>query len=74
MGFSGALDPTFSGNGVERYPIDPDGTTYDSVATLLMSAQRPVIVGAAYDNTTPRSYSAVMRLQSDTIFADGFGP
>lgn len=74
MDFAGALDPTFSGNGVERYPIDPAGTTYDSVATLLLSAQRPVIIGAAFDNTTPRTYSAVLRLQSDAIFADGVEP
>jgi uncharacterized delta-60 repeat protein len=74
MDFAGTLDSTFSGNGVERYPLDPAGTTYDSVATLLLSAQRPVIVGAAFDNTTPRTYSAVMRLQSDAIFADGVEP
>jgi uncharacterized delta-60 repeat protein len=69
--FDGSLDSTFDGNGVERYPIDPDGLTYDSVATLLLSAQRPVLVGMAFDNTTPRWYSAVLRLQSDLIFADG---
>jgi hypothetical protein len=74
MNFAGVLDPTFSGNGVERYPLDPDGTTYDSVATLLLSAQRPIIVGTAYDNTTPRTYSAVLRLRSDAIFSNGFDP
>jgi uncharacterized delta-60 repeat protein len=74
MNFAGALDSTFSGNGVERYPLDPAGTTYDSVATLLLSAQRPVIVGTAYDNTTPRTYSAVLRLRSDAIFSNGFDP
>lgn len=74
MDFAGVLDPAFSGNGVERYPIDPDGTTYDSVAALLLSAQRPVIVATAFDNTTPRTYNAVLRLQSDAIFADGFEP
>jgi uncharacterized delta-60 repeat protein len=74
MDFAGTLDPTFSGNGVERYPIDPVGTTFDSVATLLLSAQRPAIVATAFDNTTPLTYGTVMRLQSDAIFADGFGP
>jgi uncharacterized delta-60 repeat protein len=74
MDFGGALDPTFSGNGVERYPLDPDGLTHDSVAALLLSAQRPVLVGTAYDNSTPRWYGAALRLQSDAIFADGFEP
>ena len=74
MDFAGTLDPAFSGNGVERYPIDPNGTSYDSVAALLLSAQRPVIVATAFDNTTPRTYNAVLRLRSDAIFADGVEP
>ena len=72
MDFAGTLDPSFDGNGVARYPLEPVGTTYDSVATLLLSAQRPVIIGAAFNNNLPRTYSAVMRLKSDAIFADGF--
>lgn len=72
MDFSGTLDSTFDGNGVARYPLEPVGTTYDSVATLLLSGQRPIIIGAAFNNNLPRSYSAVMRLKSDAIFTDGF--
>ena len=72
MDFSGNPDPTFDGNGVARYELEPVGTTYDSVAKMLLSAQRPVVIGAAYNNTMPRSYSAVLRLNSDAIFADDF--
>ena len=72
MDYGGELDPTFDGNGVARYPLEPVGTTYDSVATMLLSGQRPVIIGAAYNNNLPRSYSAVLRLKSDAIFTDGF--
>lgn len=74
MDFGGALDPTFSGNGVERYPLDPEGLTYDSAAALLLSGERPVIVGTAYDNSTPRWYGTALRLRSDAIFADGLEP
>lgn len=72
MDLDGHLDSSFDHDGVARYPIDPVGASYDNVATMLLSAQRPVIIGAAYDNLTPGWYSAVLRLQSDSIFADGF--
>lgn len=72
MDIDGHLDTSFDHDGVARYTIDPVGTSYDQVATMLLSAQRPVIIGAAYDNLTPGWYSAVLRLQSDRIFANGF--
>jgi uncharacterized delta-60 repeat protein len=73
--FDGDLDPDFDGNGVARYPIDPDGITFDSVAALAISGRRPVMIGRAYDNQTPRYYATALRLRAaGEVFADGFEP
>lgn len=53
--YDGSLDTTFDGDGVARYPLEPVGTTYDSVTAPVLSAQRPVIIGTAFNNTLPRT-------------------
>jgi uncharacterized delta-60 repeat protein len=71
--FNGDLDPSFDGNGVVRYPIDPDGPTFDRVAALAVSARRPIVIANAYDNQTPRHYAAALRLRAPgEVFVDGF--
>lgn len=70
--FAGALDNSFDGNGVARYPIDHGGISNDSTVALLLSGQRPVVIAQAYNNTASRYYTAALRLRSEVIFGDGF--
>lgn len=68
MSFDGVLDPSFDGNGVERYAVDPDGLTYDSPIALLLSAERPIVAGRIFNNNLPSRHVGVLRLQSDHLF------
>ena len=70
--FDGALDSTFDGNGVERYPMNADGDTFDTPAAMALSGERPVIAGKLYGSGAGSHHSGVLRLQSDALFADGF--
>lgn len=70
--FDGALDPTFDGNGVARYPMNADGDTYDTPSAMVLSGERPVVAGRLYNNGTPSYHVGVLRLQADALFADGF--
>lgn len=72
--FTGALDTTFDGNGVNRYAFGFAADSENIPAAMVLSGERPVIVGLLTDPTpNPSEFaSGVLRLQSDAIFEDGF--
>lgn len=72
--FDGSLDTDFDGNGVNRYAFDDVAPSIDSANAMVLSAERPVLVGSLHDFGTPAHHTGVLRLQSDTIFNDGFDP
>jgi len=61
----GTLDHDFDGNGIARYEISPQ---QDDGLALALSAGMPVIAGHTY---APDATAAVLRLESDLLFADG---
>ncbi|GMV28963.1 MAG: hypothetical protein AMXMBFR59_10880 [Rhodanobacteraceae bacterium] len=71
--FDGALDTTFDGNGVRSVPFDLTTNSHDRPSAMTLSAQRPVIVGTVFNLFGPEPYhTAVLRMQSDLIFASAF--
>jgi uncharacterized delta-60 repeat protein len=62
----GVLDPSFDGNGVVRHSLD---TQTDRARALALSDGRPVIAGLAQRGDSWDGF--VIRLSSDSIFADG---
>ena len=72
MAFDGTPDSSFDGNGRARYPINADGDTFDTPTAMVLSGERPVIVGKVYNNNTPSYHSGVLRLSSDLVFRHGF--
>jgi len=62
---NGSYDTSFDGNGVARYEIT---ATHDDVEAMTLAAGKPVIAGHTYQTNAS---VAVLRLQSDLIFADG---
>lgn len=71
--FDGALDTTFDGNGVRSVPFDLTTNSDDRASAMTLSAQRPVIVGTVFNQFGPAPYNtAVLRMQSDLIFASAF--
>lgn len=71
--FDGTLDTRFDSDGFSTVPFDLTTNSYDRPTAMTLSAQRPVIVGNA-DNLigTQRWNTALLRLQSDRIFAAGY--
>lgn len=71
--FDGTLDTRFDTDGFNVVPFDLTTNSYDRPTAMTLSAQRPVIVGNA-DNLigTQRWNTALLRLQSDRIFAYGY--
>lgn len=61
----GGLDPDFDGNGVARYEIT---ATQDDALAMTFASGKPVIAGHTY---AADSSAAILRLQSDQIFANG---
>jgi uncharacterized delta-60 repeat protein len=61
----GAYDTSFDGNGVARHEIT---TTQDDAQAMTLAAGKPVIAGHTYQ---ANASAAILRLQSDLIFADG---
>lgn len=72
--FDGSLDADFDGNGVNRYAFDEVAPSIDSANAMVLSAERPVLVGTLHDFGAPAHHAGVLRLQSDAIFDDGFDP
>ena len=70
--FDGSLDNDFDGNGVNRYSFTEVAPTIDAVNAMVLSAERPVLVGTLHDFGTPVHHTGVLRLQSDMIFNHGF--
>jgi uncharacterized delta-60 repeat protein len=62
----GVLDPSFDGNGVVRHSLDAQT---DRARALALSDGRPVIAGLAQRGDSWDGF--VIRLSSDSIFADG---
>jgi uncharacterized delta-60 repeat protein len=68
----GTLDASFDGNGVQRVPFDISTNSYDRAWAMTLSGERPVIAGTVFEVIGDQPYStAVLRLKSDLIFADG---
>lgn len=72
--FTGALDSSFDGNGVNRYTFDFLPDSVDLPVAMVLSGERPVIAGTLTDLTAnPQPFAVgVLRLQSDSLFEDGF--
>lgn len=72
--FTGALDDSFDGNGVNRYVFGFAANSVDVPAAMILSGERPVIAGLLTNPTPgPSEFaSGVLRLQSDAIFEDAF--
>ncbi len=65
---NGNLDNSFDGNGVLRIELEP-GSSSDAAVDVILSGGKPLIGG--YANRAGNVDGAVLRLQSDLIFADG---
>ena len=74
--FTGALDTTFDGNGVNRYPFGFAADAENVPTAMVLSGERPVVAGLLTDPSPDPSEFAtgVLRLQSDLIFKSGLEP
>lgn len=68
---NGLLDPSFDGNGLARYELDRDPGGDDVGFALVLAQGRPLLVGAANDETDHSAF-AVLRTTNEYLFADGF--
>ena len=73
MHFTGALDDSFDGNGVNRYTFSAGSADVQVATAMTLSGERPVIAGLLTPpGPFPDAYTlGVLRLQSDAIFRDG---
>jgi uncharacterized delta-60 repeat protein len=70
--FTGALDSSFDGNGVNRYAFDFAPNSEDEPSAMILSGERPMVVGLLTLPDSDEFATGVLRLQSDAIFEDGF--
>ncbi len=67
----GDLDATFDGNGLARYSIDRTPNGEDEALAIALEGGRPVVAGFGYDAADEVDF-ALIRLQNDYVFCDGF--